>query len=392
MKKLLFSLLGLLQIAFLNAQDSVNKGINPFQISLITPMGTNGIEATNISNQLSINIFAGYNGGVNGLELAGFANILKGDLKGLQASGFLNANMGNSQGAQFAGFSNFTKRQFNGGIQGSGFLNVVGADAQIVQAAGFLNVVNGKTTGLQMAGFSNVSRGVKGAQISGFANFNVGEFKGIQSSGFANFNAGSLKGVQISGFLNMAGNVNGFQIGIVNYCHEIENGVPIGLVSIVKNGFREFEIGGNESLYTTLSYRTGHRKFYNIISAGTSIRNNTIIWGFGYGVGSSFKLSEKLGMNLELITYHINEDEPFSDYLNNLNKLNLTLSYPLSKTVQAYFGPTFNVLLTENETGLEESTSASIVPWSFFDKTYKDNTRIAMYPGFTLGIRFKKNT
>lgn len=215
--------------------------------------------------------------------------------------------------------------------------------------------------------------------------------QGLQTSGFANFNLGSLEGAQISGFLNVAGNVNGFQIGIINYCNEIKNGVPIGLVSIVKNGFREFEIGGNESFYTTLSYRTGHRKFYNILSAGTSISNNTIIWGFGYGVGSSFDLNEKLAMNLELISFHVNEGEPFTDYLNNLNKLNLTLSYPLSNSVEAYFGPTFNVLINDNNRSIQESKTSSIVPWSFFDKTYENDTRVIVYPGFTLGIRLKRN-
>ncbi len=383
--------MGILPFTFLSAQDSTNTTVNPYQISFITPMGTNGYLAPKITNQLSINIFAGYNEGVNGLEVAGFANVLKGDLWGLQAAGFLNANMGHSQGAQFAGFSNFTRKKFNGGIQGSGFLNVIGSDAQVLQLAGFLNVVNGKTSGLQAAGFSNISRGVNGGQFSGFANFNTGKLEGLQAAGFANFNAGSIKGAQISGFLNMAKDVNGFQIGIVNYCDEIKNGVPIGLISIVKNGFKEFEIGGNESFYTTLSYKTGHRKFYNILSAGTSISNNKIIWGFGYGIGSSLDLNEKLGMNLELISYHVNEDEPFTDYLNNLNKLNLTLSYPLSKTVEAYFGPTFNVLVSDNVAGIQESNTSSIVPWSFFDKTYDNDTRVVMYPGFTLGIRLKKN-
>lgn len=390
MKKLVLSLVGIFIFVASMAQDSSNTEalINPFQISFISPMGTNGINAHKITNRFSINIFAGYNGGVNGAEFGGFANVLKGDLWGLQAAGFLNANMGTSQGGQFAGFTNFTRKEFNGGIQGSGFLNFVGSDAKILQTSGFLNVVNGKTFGLQASGFSNISRGLTGAQVSGFANLNIGEFQGLQTSGFANFNVGSFEGLQISGFLNVAGDVNGFQIGILNYCNKIKNGVPIGLVSIVKNGFREFEIGGNESFYTTLSYRTGHRKFYNILSAGASISQDKIQWGFGYGIGTSFNLPSKMGLELELISYHVNEDEPFTDHLNNLNKLNLTISYPLSNTVDVYFGPTFNVFVRQNETILETHIS-SIVPWNFFDKTYSDDVRITMYPGFSLGIRLK---
>lgn len=388
MKKIFLYFLAIAACLSVQAQDS----IKPFQISFITPMGTNGVDASNICNQFSINIFAGYNGSLKGVELGGFANVLKADLHGVQAAGFLNANLGQSQGGQFAGFANFSIKEFNGGIQASGFLNIVGADAKILQTAGFMNIVNGKTLGMQAAGFGNLSRGFTGAQLSGFSNFNFGEFKGLQASGFANFNTGSIKGGQISGFLNFATDVNGFQIGIINYSKTIKNGIPIGLISIVKDGYRQFEFGGNESFYSSLSYKTGHRKLYNILSAGASINNNKIFWGFGYGIGSSFQIGKKSALQIELVSYHVNEDEAFTDHLNSLNKLNLSFSYPLSKSIDFYLGPNFNVFVRKNNIVIQDDNTSQIIPWNFFDKTYSDDTRIIMYPGFILGFRINSKT
>ena len=55
----------------------------PMQVSFIYPLGTNGIESVNISYKVSLNIFAGVNGGVDVVKLAGFSNVNKGDVKGV---------------------------------------------------------------------------------------------------------------------------------------------------------------------------------------------------------------------------------------------------------------------------------------------------------------------
>ena len=57
----------------LNSQD-INPGVKrkmPFQISLITPIGTNGVNAHRIENKVSINLIAGLNGGLDGFECGG---------------------------------------------------------------------------------------------------------------------------------------------------------------------------------------------------------------------------------------------------------------------------------------------------------------------------------
>ena len=80
------------------AQEEIQT--RPFQISFITPLGTNGIESVNINNNFSINLFGGYNGGLDGLEVSGFAGILKNNMKGTQIAGFGNIVLKEGDGAQ----------------------------------------------------------------------------------------------------------------------------------------------------------------------------------------------------------------------------------------------------------------------------------------------------
>ncbi len=80
--------------------------IKAFQVSLITPLGTNGLDSWNIINKFSLNAITGYAGGISGAEFSGFGSILKTDMKGAQFSGFGNIVLGETYGAQFSGFIN----------------------------------------------------------------------------------------------------------------------------------------------------------------------------------------------------------------------------------------------------------------------------------------------
>ncbi len=385
----------------LSAQEAAEVNIVPFQLSFITPLGTNGIQYYT-TNRLSINILAGYAQGLQGLEVGGFANILGEDMSGLQAAGFVNAVFGQAKGVQLAGFTNVCGNGFTNGVQASGFVNIVNGDAQILQATGFANAVTGKNTGLQAAGFVNYARGVSGAQFSGFVNISMDKLNGMQAtgfvnairndavgaqlSGFANLVSGEITGTQLAGFFNYANKITGTQIGFLNYANEM-NGVPIGFLSYVKNGYRTFEISGNESFFGNFSFKTGHHKFYNILSLGASIKDNQILWGYGYGVGSSFILSNTWGMQLEAISYHVNEDEWFTDKLNLLNRLNVVFSYQLSPHVTVFAGPSLNVFVTSDPPIEPQGNDLPpIVPGGFFDKNY-GNERVIIYPGINLGIR-----
>ena len=404
---------------FAKAQEMEKSEPRKFQLTFVTPLGTNGVESGNKTNKLSINIIAGYNGGLNGAEFGGLANILKGDMNGVQLAGYANIDLEKSRGFQGAGILNFNHKRFEG-VQISGYANVILSNAKAFQASGFANVVKGNLKGTQFgcfanvvtdsldgfqgAGFANYSKSNTHGQVSGFANFNFSDIKGVQITGFGNINTGSLKGAQIAGFTNINTNslqgtqisgffnytrkLKGLQLGVFNYVDTLEKGASIGVISFVRNGYHTFEISGNESMYGVLSYKTGTRSFYNILAIGASARNNKIYWGWGYGIGTIVPVKGRVDLNFEATCFQVNEDEWQVDRLNLHNRINALVSVKLTDNLTVFGGPSWNVLvsdITDSQGNIIESTYA---PWHSFNKTYNNNTNVKMYLGFSAGIRF----
>jgi len=390
MKKVVITLVCtiLLSHVCLFAQNVENSELKnrPFQLTFVSPLGTNGLETAKINNKLSLNLFAGYNGGLSGIELGGFSNILRRDMTGLQVAGFSNVVLGKSTGCQISGFSN-VNQQLTKGCQLAGFSNVVNDSAMVAQVSGFSNFVLGKTQGSQLAGFSNISmHDAIVTQLAGFSNVTVGNTKGTQVAGFTNITTKDLEGVQVSGFFNYARKLKGVQLGFINYCDSVEKGVPIGFVSVVKKGYRAFDISADETLYLQGSFITGVRQFYNIFSVGAKQTGHNMLWGWGYGMGSSIKLNEKTDMNIELVSYHINTDEWWTNNLNLLNKLKVNISYKLTDKISVYGGLSYNIFVTNQTTAEGNYIDNGIVPWKTYSKVQHD-ALVEMYPGLTVGIR-----
>ncbi|MEM6265145.1 MAG: hypothetical protein AAGI38_21735, partial [Bacteroidota bacterium] len=117
----LAGVLGLNLVAFGQLSDETQ----PIQVTLISPLGTNGIESSHIVNQLSLNILAGVSAGVEGVEIGGLVNANRHFMKGIQIGGLVNAVGGEVEGVQIAGFSNITQGPLEA-VQLAGFLNVNG--------------------------------------------------------------------------------------------------------------------------------------------------------------------------------------------------------------------------------------------------------------------------
>lgn len=369
----------------LKAQDSTR--ISPFHLSFITPLGTNGLESWNTTNRVSVNIFAGYSGGLRGVEVAGFANALKGDMNGVQGAGFCNNTFGKANGLEIAGFWNFNRQKVTG-LQAAGFANVALDTVYGIQASGFANISLDPIIGFQGSGFANYASGVafgqasgfvnvstgdvSGVQGAGFTNITSGDTRGVQASGFANITTGTLTGVQASGFFNYTQTLRGVQVSVVNVADTVEKGVPIGVFNFVRHGYNVIQIGGNETLFGEISLKTGTSRFYNIISVGAAAWKNNLKWGWGYGIGTLIPVAKRMDLSLEGISYHINENAWFSDYLNLLNRLNLALSYNLTGRIDVYAGASWNVRVTR---------------YGSHDGWQMGSTMLSMYPGCTAGLR-----
>jgi len=382
----------LLTITFLfpalnHAQTQNEKPLREFQLSVIPYLGTDGRDAANFRYNLSLNLFAGVTGGLEGFEaggfmnvntgsskgaqFAGFGNLVHGGFEGFQGSGFMNLVHGNTKAFHGAGFINFISGSTEGFL-GAGFINVIGGKSKSftgagfgnitggsfegVQGAGFGNIIGGHFQGAQGAGFANITGGdVKGVQGAGFANVIGGEFEGVQGAGFANVtgnNAQGLmaagfmninrnfKGAQIAGFLNVAKRAEGLQLGFLNFADTI-SGVPIGFLSIVKKGaYRNLEISGSDVMHVAASFRIGVPVFYNIFSYGFRPFTEEKRQGFGYGIGSEIRFSQTTGLQIEAHATHLKKDWK-GDYkhLDMLNELRMTIGTALPGRLELFAGP-----------------------------------------------------
>ncbi len=401
----------------------------PFSIGIFPPLTTNGTNAGNCINQFSLNAISGYSAGLAGLEFsgfsnterdfvrgaqfAGFGNFVGGEFTGFQFAGFGNFNKGISNGFQFAGFSNFNYDQADGvlaagfanftngkslaiqlagfanfcedveGIQVSGFANIVKGNGKAVQLSGFTNITMGEVNGIQAAGFLNSSmKDMQNIQAAGFGNISKGNATGVQAAGLFNTARGDLDGVQISGFMNTAKKVNGLQLGFINIADTIESGIPIGILSIVKNGFREFEVSFSEGLNVQAAFKIGIDKFYNIFSVGTQFLGSEYCWAYGYGIGTHLMNKKDFKAKLELMSYHINEGEAHTNVYNDLQQAKLTFTKKINGHFNIFAGPTINLMTTDNK----DDFKSNFAPYKIVSHSGK-NTTLEGWIGITAGIQ-----
>jgi hypothetical protein len=368
----LFFIAGLFSINITVAQTEEKKVEKemPVQFTLISPIGTNGSNCYKTTNKISINVFAGVSKGVNGFEGGGFANVVLKNVKGLQLAGFTNVVIDSVKGAQFAGYVNYSGR----GMNGAAF-------------AGFCNVNLGNLKGGQFAGFCNYNhKNAKGIQAAGFGNVTRGNFKGAQLSGYGNIAVGNVEGAQISGFFNYAKKVKGVQLGFVNIADSVD-GASIGFFSFVKKGLHQIEVSTDEVFYGNLSFRTGSHKFYNIFSAGMSPKANGLLWHIGYGVGTSFRVSDRLRSDISLSAQHVSKGLLYNG-TSELYKLYFGLEYKLIDRCFIAFGPTFNLYFGDTLLPDYSKKYSGIAPYSLLNETNSYGFNFKGWIGYKVAIRF----
>lgn len=377
------------------ADTSLN--IRPFHFGLIYPLSTNGLQAPEIVNRFSLHGIVGVAAGlqgiemsgagnietefVHGLQLAGAFNIVGGPLQGGQFAGAFNIAEGSSRGRQFAGAFNINKGHLQG-AQFSGAFNTV-EEIKGAQFAGAFNLAGGNSIGFQAAGAFNVADSLQGSQVSGAWN-----------------QANKIDGVQISGFINKAGHIRGSQIGIINFADSMENGIPIGILSFIRNGYKALEVYTAEDFQANIAFKTGLPIFYNILALGIEMREQER-WGLGYGLGSQFISGSKFQLSTDLLSYALMEEsyQKFPDRvlgphshgrleINQLYKLRMLASYSFGRRLTIFGGPTYNVLVAYRQKITEEPSESGLsIHNAFYNRTY-NNSNVKMWFGFNLGLRF----
>ncbi len=375
------SLLNADQMAFLNLilsneiktnTKNINDTLyNDFQFSFLPFLGTN-LKLSGVTvNDYSLNILAGYSLGTRKLEVGGLFNIDRDSVKCVQVAGLSNIVGGPVSGVQAAGLFNVNRKSVKG-----------------VQLAGLINNNIDTSHAVELAGLMNVNvKNSTAPQIAGLLNVGVGNVKGLQLSGLLNVGVKEVNGVQISGLVNYATILHGSQVGFLNISDSC-SGVPIGFMSIVRNGYHQLEISADETYPLNASFRTGVRSFYNIFTAGLKeLEPDSNVWSFGYGLGSAIKLGRTWDLNLELTMNQPIRNNELNNF-NPLTKFNLTFEKRFSKYFAIAGGPSFNFFYADT-TDPEYSDFLSKIPPSKVIDTSKHNEYLATsWIGGRFALRF----
>lgn len=333
--------------------------------SFVPPLSTNKLLGLNTINRNAFHVLIGQSKGIENFEFAGLANIDAGDVQYFQFAGLANIVKGNVNGFQLAGVTNINSKHFTG-VQIGGMYNHQRKQFNGIQIGGITNYVQGNFTGIQLAGISNV---------------NVNKTSGIQLAGISNY-SDTLFGFQMSGILNQASYIRGLQVGFINVSQSIE-GTPIGFFSYSKTGYHKFEFAYDDLNMSTIAFRTGVNHFHNIFFAGAETNQTVSHVTAGYGLGSALRLSKRFFIGIDATGQTIQSRN--SNNWNNtqiLSKMYLGLEYRLTEKVNFFGGPTFNLLITD------QNATNTWMPPNVFLSSNSGNINLKTWVGFKIGMRF----
>ena len=329
MKKLILIVLVLFYgLSLYSQKDSTS--IKIAQATFIYPLGTNGINIKK-ANIFSLNILAGVNGGLRGMEFGGIANINTGDVYGLQSAGVTNITLGNV-----------------GGCQVSGLVNSNIGDVFAAQFASVSNLNTGDFIGFSASTVNINGKNTYGHQVAAVANISLGNTKGTQLSGIINITGDTLTGIQI-GLFNKTRVLNGTQIGLINIISDSSaNAVPIGLFNFTKEGVAELEIGATEVMYGNLNLKFGGQRLYTILKTGFTIKNSLPLTSFGVGLGTRIRFGKRTGLSFEAETSQLNTGYYwYVDEVDILSSININFRYRFAKKLAFSIGPVYNTYVTQ---------------------------------------------
>lgn len=309
----------------INAQNVDDSLGQKFQVSLLPFLGTNRLLSGSIKNDYSVNILMGYSGGVRKLEVGGILNGVRNDVQGLQLAGV-------------------------GNIVGGGVLG--GQLSSTFNIAGYLD------RGIQLSlGFNVVIRESGGWQISPL-----------------NFAHRIVEG--------------GKQIGFINISDSTDT-VPIGFLSFVGsgNGYKRLELSADENQTTIFSFKTGVRKFYNILAVHYNFTRKQEIFGLGYGIGRAYELGKSWMLNTDLTTNILVEYDAFSPNVASMWKLDVSFEKQIARNAAVTFGPSIKYLIIDeyNSSVWTAKPFNKIPSYNAISST----SNSVFWIGFQMGIRLR---
>jgi len=382
-------------LSLISTVTQAQNSFNYFHFSLLPNIQTDSTSDCNVS----INLLAGYVREVRGIELGGILNIDRNTLYGFQGAGIGNIVRNNVHGAQYAGIFNTAGSLV--GIQEAGVINKSNGKVEGAQMAGIANICTSNIKGAQCSGIANIcNQNIQGAQFSGILNLTdsinglqgagiinrAKQIHGTQVAGIINL-SDNTKGVQLAGILNKTSFFNGAQIGLINIA-DSSNGISIGLINIIRHsGYYKFELSGNELGFVNSTFRMGTRKFHTNFSAG--IRPEQLkqrpIWNYQFGMGTSFLMSPKTILDIDLSGMKILKGNYYPDY-DALYKAEIGIDHAISRNLSIVIATSFNIFLSDTQK-INYNTFADLVPYTLYNHTNTHGKNIKGWIGGKIGFR-----
>ncbi len=311
-KSLIFLFISLIYLESLSAQGinlSLWKNIATQRTDSVgsTFLNIGFFSAMNQLNGLGINVVgATVEKGVNGFQLAGLANVNKGNLKGLQVAGITHISSGNLTGVSLAGLIGIAGNNVRG-IMASGWINVSGENSYGLLIGGLVNLSGKESAGMQWGGLANaVGKNFTGVQLAGLLNVADENMKGVQLAALGNIASENASLLQLA-LCNIAVRSKGLQIGLVNYYREDLNGFQLGLVNANPQTRVQLMMFGGNGTKINVAARFKNKVYYTILGVGAPYLkfHDKFSSAFFYRAGAELPLCKWLFLSGDLGYSHI---------------------------------------------------------------------------------------
>lgn len=283
------------------------------------------------------------------------------------------------QGVAMAMFADVVREDVRG-FQWTGAAGITRGRLAGVQATGGVNVVSEDMRGAQLSLAGNGAGRMFGTQVTLGANV-ANETRGAQL-GLLNIGRGRVRGAQV-GLINIAGDVRGSQVGIFNYAKSANSSV--GFVAGTREGGVHPEVWTSDVSAINVSVRFAARYTYSFIAAGMHPAGSGAGWRFGAGFGVRAPIRKRAAIEIDAAGYAGFVDPAFDASLSALATARVKFAWSIAPRLTVFGGPTFNLQHDDPSDG-KPRLGYRWVSWRSTDREGDD--RIAVWPGFALGLRF----
>lgn len=333
----------------------------PFAIDFAPFVGMGSFARARGHRSFSLGVLGTYARSLEGFGAAGGLHVLRGDQDGVVVSGLVSWTGGDVDGAQIAGQVAVTHGDLEG-AQIAGSLNVLGGALEGAQAAGGLNLAFGNVHGLQLAPANYAHRDLRGAQV-----------------GVANVTRG---------------HVNGVQVGLFNYAKKAD--LQIGLVNVMPEGRTHLQLNATSEGFgfATLVHGGDHWHWLYSVGGRPFGSDSESAWAAGLGFGLHITPSERLFVDVDLLSYYVSDGDHGDDGSESLTQLRAMFGLRLHRRFALIGGITYNVHAAYNDDtsyALKGRTTLyeELVPLEGGgSEPANPGWRVEGFPGITLGVQF----